>query len=267
MRPSPASNEAAWAQALLQPDAEVPPGWLACNGSDARVRCNVYRNNVWASLVQAMADTFPALYNAMGEALFAYAARRYVQSHPPTDVILAHYGHGFAAFLAQLGRPSEAPASALAWPDVARLEYARVQCFHAADAIPMHKSAWENMLRQPERLAHAVFTCAPGVQVVHSAWPICHLWLAWQDGLTEPDALRCAPESALVCRQGWDVMVVPLSPALGQCVAKLLHGATLQEAARVGLDHGADFDLSLALSVLLQHGCVTDVRAAAAADE
>lgn len=255
-------NEAAWAQALLQTDARVPPGWVACNGSDARVRLNVYRNNVWASLSQAMADTFPALYNAMGDALFAYAARRYVQSQPPTDVILAHYGQGFAEFLAQLGSPKDAPASALAWPDVARLEYARVQCFHAADASPMDRSAWESVLRQPELLAHAVFTCVPGVQVVHSAWPICHLWLAWQEGLSEPEVLHNAPESALVCRQGWDVVVVPLSPALGQCVGQLLHGATLGEAARVGLHHAADFDLSLALSVLLQHGCVTEVRTA-----
>jgi len=262
-----ALNEAAWAQALLQVDAKVPPGWVACNGSDARVRLNVYRNNVWASLCQAMADTFPTLYNAMGDALFGYAALRYVQSQPPSDVILAHYGQGFAEFLAQLGRPKDAPASALAWPDVAQLEYAHVQCFHAADASPAHRSAWENMLNQPELLAHAVFNFAPSVQVVHSAWPICQLWLAWQEGLAEPEGLHNAPESALVCRQGWDVVVVPLSPALGQCVGQLLHGATLGEAARVGLHHAADFDLSMVLSVLLQHGCVTEVRLAESTDE
>lgn len=262
-----AGNEAAWVQALLQVDAKVPPGWVARNGSDARVRLNVYRNNVWASLCQAMADTFPTLYNAMGDALFGYTALRYVQSQPPRDVILAHYGQGFAEFLAQLGRPKDAPASALAWPDVARLEYARVQCFHAADAIPVHRSAWENMLSEPELLVHAVFNFAPSVQVVHSAWPICQLWLAWQDGLAEPEGVHNASESALVCRQGWDVVVVPLSPALGQCVGQLLQGATLGEAARVGLHHAADFDLNMVLFVLLQHGCVTEVRVAEPTDE
>lgn len=257
-----ACHEADWAQALLKADAKVPPGWVAGNGSDARVRLNVYRNNVWASLCQAMAETFPALRKAMGDTLFAYAALRFVQSQPPSDAVLAHYGQGFAEFLAQLGSPKNAPASALAWPDVARLENARVQCFHAADASPVHRSVWESMLNQPQRLAQAVFTFAPSVQLVQSAWPICQLWLAWQEGWAEPQDLHKAPESALVCRQGWDVVVVPLSPALGQCVGQLLQGSTLAEAAHAGLHHAADFDLRLALSVLLRHGCVTAVRAA-----
>lgn len=254
-------SEQAWAHVLWQSEGACLKGWGARAGVDARARMAVYRNNVWSSLTQALADTYPVLRQVMGEALFAYAAQTYVQGAPPDDAVLAHYGAGFADCLQALGCPAHAPHTALAWPDVARLEYARVQSFHAADAQALSVTRWQRLLAQPACLQDAVFTCLPCVQVVVSAWPVCSWWSAWQTGEVPVLSNDTPPETALVCREGWDVMVVPLSAVAGDFVARLQRGVPFGLAAQMALHEDVSFNLTHALALLMRHGCIEQVRA------
>ena len=61
------TDEAVFAKALLNPHAPVPPAVARANGGDPQEAFNVYRNNVMASLVDALADTFPITVQLLGE--------------------------------------------------------------------------------------------------------------------------------------------------------------------------------------------------------
>ena len=83
---------------------------------------------------------------------------------------------------------------------------------------------------------------------------IVSLWAAHQgEGRIEDVDLRRA-ESALVLRDGDEVLVLPLSLAIGHFLAALAAGAPLGEAAEIAAATAADFDLTQAIALLIHHG-------------
>src|SRR5687768_16032631 len=95
-------------------------------------RLQVYRNNVFISLRQALADVYPVVQRLVGEEFFNQLARRFVREHPSRSGNLHDFGREFAGFLATLPDLTELPYL----PDVAALEWALHEVFHEAEARP-----------------------------------------------------------------------------------------------------------------------------------
>ncbi len=156
--------QADFAAALLDAGLPPPPGLRAWNGCDPARRFGVYRNNVIVSLVGALGDTFPVVKQLVGDEFFAAMAGVHVRAHPPTSPVLAHYGEGFADWLA-----SFAPAQSLPYlPDMARLEFARLKALHAADAEPIAAAVVAQALADPEALTGLRFRWHPSLSVLES---------------------------------------------------------------------------------------------------
>lgn len=252
-----AAREAAFAAALLDPELACPEGVRAWNGSDPLRRFAVYRNNVLSSLIDALGETFAVTQELVGREFFRAMAAVYVRRHPPRSRILAHYGDDFASFIANL-----APAAALPYlPDVARLEVARMQACHAADAEPIGEAALARALANPEALAGAYFEWHPSVQVVASSWAVVSLWAAHQtEGEIAPVAVDRA-EQAIVLRDGLDVLVLPVDNATSRFVALTGAGTAFGAAAAEAVAVDATFDLSATLSLLLGHRALLALHA------
>ena len=60
----------------------------------------VYRNNVFESLVGALKAVYPVVERLVGTGFFAYAADGYIRRHPPVSGNLHDFGDSFAGFLA-----------------------------------------------------------------------------------------------------------------------------------------------------------------------
>jgi hypothetical protein len=58
----------------------------------------------------------------------------------------------------------------------------------------------------------------------------------------------------LVLRDGDEVLVLPLSLAIGHFLVTLAAGTSLSEAAEIAAATAADFDLAQALALLIHHG-------------
>ena len=247
-------NDASWSTALWQPDAPTPAGWGAHNGSSAKTRFDVYRNNVQVSLWNALADTFPAVRAEVGDAVFATLAHTHMRDTPPQSPVMALFGARFADFL-------RAHPVALTWPylpDLARLEFARVACFHAADAPALSAESLHAALQEPGLLPQLRWQLAPCVHVIQSPWPIVQRWRqACEDAAPSAPPTAPAAESALVCREAWDVVVIPLTAAEAAFVTALQDHAPLGEAVGQALQHSDTFDLSQTLAMLLRQACLT----------
>jgi hypothetical protein len=245
-----------FAAALLDAEHALPWGLRAWNGSDLSKRFAVYRNNVVVSLVQALADGFPVVKQLVGEAFFSAMARVYACAHPPRSPVLAEYGDGLADWIAEF-----APAASLPYlADMARLERARVRAFHAADAVPLSTDAMTRHLAAPVRVAQARLGLHPSLTVVRSPWAVASLWAAHQSADTTAIgtvALDHA-ESALVMREGDDVIVLPAPIPTAVFVHALAAGCTLGEAAASAsvLDGADPFDLAGSLASLIRHGAL-----------
>ncbi|WP_341710783.1 DNA-binding domain-containing protein [Erythrobacter sp.] len=180
--------QALFAQALLDPGVSVPVFVNAASG-----RFNVYRNNYLITLRNALRSTFPAVERLVGEEFFAALACAFAERHPPQSPIMARYGDAFPGFIETLPTLTEFPYLA----DVAHLEYARVQAYHAADAKSFgidSEAAATAALDHPAMLH-------PSVRIIASAYPTHSIWQA-QVKEGDPVQPDWHSETVLVWRHG-----------------------------------------------------------------
>lgn len=237
----------AFAKPLLNPELPAPVGLKAWNDSGPAARYAVYRNNVVISLIDALADTFPVVRQLVGEDFFHAMAREHTRKHPPTSPVLAFYGQDFPDFIAHFE-----PAACLPYlADIARLEWAYVCAFHAADAQGVPTQELAELLRQPERLALTGLRFAPAVRLIRSNHAVVSIWQAHQlDGnLTGVDLTRA--EAALVVRPELTVQIVPLSAGAADFLSALMAGQGLATAYEQCAASG-DVDVAAIFSLLLQ---------------
>ena len=100
-------HQDAFTRALLRPDLPTPSDIIAPAHDSATRRFAVYRNNVIASLSDALETTFPAIRALLGDTNFRNIAGVYCRAHPPTSPIMQLFGADFGVFLDGLN-PSNA---------------------------------------------------------------------------------------------------------------------------------------------------------------
>ncbi|SOC00126.1 hypothetical protein SAMN05877809_102563 [Rhodobacter sp. JA431] len=223
----------------------VPQGVTADPPEEAERRFNVYRNNVAVSLGAALAQRFAVIARLVGEAFFAAMAHEFIAKHPPQSPVLHEWGESFPAFLEHFPPLAAYPYMG----DVARIEWARGQAFHAADALPI--SPAQLIGADPERLQLALH---PSVLVLHLATPAVSIWQRNQPG-GEGEPIGQSAEIALILRdRAFQVPVRAISAPEAALIAGLKRGETLAQAA-AQMD---DFDPTALLLQLMQAGALCE---------
>lgn len=248
------SAQRQFAAALLPADPTVPAALRAWNGSDPGRRFDVHRNNVMASLVRALEDGFPVTCQLVGAEFYRAMARDYVRAQPPSSPVLLDHGAGFAEFIAGFTPAAAVPFLA----DMARLERARVEAFHAADAAPLGTQDFAPWLATPERLMQCRVALHPSLRLLRGMHGVLALWAAHQpDGEGLDVALDAASgdgrEDLLVLRPELEVTARRLAPGLGELLSALAGDARLGEALQRAAADPA-FELDAALAVLVHGG-------------
>jgi len=252
------SEQASFADALLTPQACASANLTTWNGSDPAQRFAVYRNNVTVSLTGSLADSFPVTCELVGETFFTAMARDFVRAHPPRSPVMSGFGAGLAAFSRDF--PPAAPLPYLA--DIAALERARIDAFHARDSEALTPAQFAALA--PERLPSLRLVPHPAQRIVVSPYAIVSIWAAHQRAPGDPVDLSeidpFAPEDALVCRPDQEVEVRRLPPGAAVMLARLNEGAALADAAAAGYAASPDFDLDAALTTLVASGAYRTFR-------
>jgi len=242
-----------FADALVSTDGALPDGVTAWSSSCPEQRFAVYRNNVAAGLIGALASRFPVAEKIVGEAFFAGMAQAFIVQHPPRSPLLLSYGDDFAEFVEAFG-----PAAELSYlPDVIRLEAARDRAYHAADQSPLELAALARL--DGDALAALRFVFHPSVSVISSIHPIVTIW-AMNAGEIELSPIETwQGEDALVARPHLTVAVHLLPAGGSKFLTALMSGATLAAAAEVALSAAPKFDLTANLAGMLQSGALTAI--------
>ena len=245
----------AFAQALLDPALPCPPGLRAWNGSDPARRFAVHRNNVTVSLVDALADTFPVVQALVGEDFFRAMAVLFVRGHPPASPLLHRYGGALPAFIEGF-----APAQSLPFlSDVARLELARVQACHAADAPPLSPAAAAQALACGAPVGALRLVPHPAARWLRSRHPVVSIWAAHQGEGELRDVDLSRGECALVVRPALDVLVLRCEPGTAALLACAAEGAALAACAEAAVAADQAFDPAATLSLLMAHGALSAI--------
>lgn len=242
------SFAASFAPALLDPSRSSPAIITGPNGKAAGRRYDVYRNNVTVSLIDALAAIYPAVQRITGTDFFRAMARFHVRSNPPTSPLLFEYGRDFPEFIAQYEH-----AQAMPWlADVARVERAWLDCYHARDAAPLSPARLSSVT--PDRLADLVFVPHPAARCLRSQYAAVTIFAVNRDGAPVTRIDASTPEDALITRPEFDVIVRRL-PAGGAVFADgLISGRSLGEVAAAALDVAPEFDIAANIAGLIEAG-------------
>ncbi len=248
-----AEVQAEFAAALSDPMIVAPATLVGPDGEPAPRRFAVYRNNVIVGMVNALRSSFPVTERIVGEDFFQAMARAYALAEPPRSPLLMDYGVTFADFIAGF-----APAAALPYlPDVARIERAWREAYHAADAEPL--TAEDFAGTDGDRVAGLRLTLHPSLRLLRSAFPAQTIWtMNASDGEVGPVDFGQA-EDTLIVRPDAEVTVCRVPPGGAAFVAALGRSASLGAAAAEALADDARFDLAGNISGLIAAGAIVAI--------
>jgi hypothetical protein len=228
---------------------------VRANGLSGARRLQVYRNNVFASLTSALRAIYPVVERLVGDGFFQYAADRYIRLHPSTSGNLHDFGGAFAEFLAAF--PSAVGLPYL--PDVARLEWAYHQVFHAAEHAPLDLSLLRSI--SPGHYPAIKFRLHPASRLLASEYPVLRIWQVNQadyegDGTVD---LSEGGDQILVIRRDLRVELQPLGKGEYTLLTALAADHDLASACEAALGVEPDCDLTACLQRHVARGTLVDI--------
>ena len=256
LQPEPAGHYATqFAAALLAPDRDTPAVVTGPGGRAAHRRFDVYRNNVTVSLIEALAAVYPAVQRITGPDFFRAMARAHVRAMPPTSPLLFDYGRDFPGFIERYEHAQAMPFLG----DVAQIERAWLDAYHAADAAALDASELASV--RPERLAELRFAGHPAARIIRSDFAAVSIFSANRSDVPVPRIDGSVPEDALITRPDCDVVVRHLPPGGAVFARLLIAGQLLGRAAEAAFDEAPDFDLASNIAGLIAAGAFTHLIA------
>jgi hypothetical protein len=253
-----AEIEREFAGAVLDAEAAVPEGLTRkADGAPSR-RFRVYRNNVYAGLIDVLAGRFPVVAQLVGEAFFRAMARIYAEREPPASAVLIRYGASFPNFIAGFAPAASVPYLA----DIASLEWVRHSAYHAADAVPLPLRELAGAVDLDDA-ADAALDLHPSLVIVRSPYPIVSIYELNVRSGDVPRTRLEGREDALVARPRLEVEIRRLPTGGATFILALKEGRPIGKAAAAALTEAAGFDLEANLAGLIGSGVIVGVGAGA----
>lgn len=229
------------------------PAGLAGSEAMVRRRLGIYRNNVFHSLTTALGDLYSVVKQLVGEDFFRHLARQYLLKHPPRQASMVHLGEDFPDYLER----EELQIGLAYLADMARLELARHQSFHATDAAALAPDAIKQL--GVEKLLDCKFVLHPSLRLVKSPWAIHSIWSAHQSEQVDLSSVQLGQsESVVVLRSDTNPLLYLVEPSLVDMLGLIGNGETLSDAIENTPGNRPDFDAGAALAFCFNHGVFTD---------
>ena len=229
-------------EAIVSGNASSLAEAVVGNGFTPAQRIQVYRNNTFITLTEALAATYPAIVRLVGRGFFNFAAAQIIPGNLPDRPCLFEYGGGFADFLAGFDPVADYPFL----PDVARLEWAVNTAWNAPARTKM---AFDAVARAATSAGETLRLSLDALYM-SSGWNVDEIWQA-NRGETDTETTPVAQPVRLQIRRGGPGVVIErLDPATWSLRLHLAQGESLGHAAAAAFAETPDFDLGAALRAL-----------------
>jgi hypothetical protein len=215
------------------------------NGLSGAQRLNIYRNNTFITLTEALSATFPVINKLVGDDFFKYMAGVFINEFPPTQGPLFEYGEDLHEFLNQFQPASSLPYIA----DVASLEWAINCSYHASDSVPLQPQ--ELALIADNEIGQLRLDIHPTCWIVTSEFPIDQIWYGNQLGGSLDNIDLKHKATILVNRPEQTVKINIINPAYACFLKSLNLGKSIEEAFTDASALNHNFDPVQAITELL----------------
>lgn len=224
----------------------------------ARQRLQVYRNNMFESLIAALGAVYPVVARLVGTGFFRHAAKACISAHPSRSGNLQDFGGEFSGFLRAYPPAADLPYL----PDVAALEWALHRAYHEAELPGL---ALECLAQVPAAEQPGLrLRLQPSAHFVASPYPVLRIWQANQPEALDDGSTISLDEGGvnlLVVQHALEIEFRLLGLAESRWLCALAGEASLAVATRRALDADPAFDLMAVLARHLRRGLFTEIAA------
>ena len=201
-------------------EAVLAPWFAANKGIEVPHRLDVYRNAYYIRLQESLAHDFPVLLAYMGGAAFGREMAAYLKACPSTSPSLRQLGERLPDYLSDHNMPLLA--------DLARLEWAVLEAFDAADSRVLTVKALQNI--PPERWQNLHFELHPSVTVLDVRTRAYEVWNAYRKQQLLPDQQNDAMAPLLIWRSPGGLSVKPVSTECHSLLVSLRNRLSFAQA-------------------------------------
>lgn len=245
-------QQQAFSAAVLARDPASLPLQALFTGSPAHItrRLGIYRANLQAARVSALAAAFSTIAKIVGADFFEGLAREYGRAHPSSQGDLHGFGTHFASFLENFAPAAELPYL----PDVARLDWAVHQADAAEDAQAL--STHDLLHALGTREANSVqLTLHPAFALLSSRFPLWDIWRFNHAENTQASAPNWEQaQSVIVSRGDWRAAPRLATSAEAAALSAIQKGANLEVVLTAALEKDAQLDLAPLLAKWCDEG-------------
>ncbi|MGE3319512.1 MAG: putative DNA-binding domain-containing protein [Candidatus Berkiella sp.] len=237
-------------------DHEVKLYSLIVEGKlDAKKRLQIYRNNIFISLTESLNNVYPTVFSLVGEDYFKALAKEYIIQYPSTSGDLHTFGDRFSDFLSIFSPVKSIPYL----PDVASLEWAAHQAFHAAKCMPFDFKKLEVVYEK--KYGELKFKLNTSAQLLAFNFPVLHIWRICQvenKDKNEIVNLSEGAEKVLVLRRKREVCYEKLSEGEFSLLSAFLNGFTFETACDIALQIEPNININFYLEKHLKNETIID---------
>ncbi len=258
-----------WSTALLQSyqDVVYPSDITAPHKPSIKSRFAIYRNNVWSSLINGLADSYEVVKTLVGEDFFNGLAQRYITKHPPQSPIMSKWGGHFSELIANDIDCKSVPYLA----DVAQLEWLRICLYHALDETPLSTTEVQTILTTNiNQLMDCSIQMLTASDILNSQFNTASIWSLHQqyDAVTQSVELENAlleldifqPQSMLIWRNQLTIEVIPIELSTGLFLSELKKGQTIGQAIEHCVETYPELVIPQLFAVVLQLPCIASIQ-------
>lgn len=169
----------------------------------ASERVAIYANAYFYRLLDVLKEDFSCTYMVLGEVDFHNLITGYLIEYPPSEPSILYAGRHLSHYLAEFRTRHRAPCVKMPFlVDLARLEHACIEVFHAADAEALDQLALRRI--PPESWPFLKIRLHPAAQIFDIEWRVDALMSAIKQG--QPwDSPEHASATILVWKKDWQV--------------------------------------------------------------
>ncbi|MFW7379612.1 MAG: putative DNA-binding domain-containing protein [Oligoflexus sp.] len=210
-------------------DASLNPDWIKAEISpsdtmDGAERLQIYRDMFEARVIDALIDDYPLLHSLLGCSRFEDLALAYIQEYPSRSFTLENLGDHFPVFMDSQNL-TDRPFGA----DLARLEFAITQAFHAKDTALLQTDRLQ--MAEIDQWLDCVLKPVPSLKLLRCQYDVNALYSAYQeDALPEEPALPTAETLIMVWKFQDHIWRLELDAISFSFLQSLSAGASLGEA-------------------------------------
>lgn len=210
----------------------------------------VYRNNFWIATEDALSGIYHVVKQLVGNQFFSVLVDHFLRTYPPRYGNMLQLGRDLPVFLSDFKLTEGLPYLS----DIARLEWAYHQVFHAQDSTPFDIQTLTSI--PTSKIPQLHFELSSSSRLIYSPFPIFEIWRVNQPGYEGDQAidLDSGGDSVLVTRPGIVVELQKLAQADARFLQSLATGSNLDKATKATLKRAQDFDLEQALAKYLSSG-------------